>query len=221
MKSASLRLIIPLLAGMAACTSHYPQPIVAVPEGRFRLEARNDSGQPPNPLTDRALNPDPYLPLNPGPNRPLNPDPAKALNPDPKTPLNPTYSPIPLPLGKPDSDRIVQFLEAGGDTHNIGGNTGAAPGAGRDYKGLLTQLADPSKPFTDSDLDKNGALRHWFDRVQTGGVVDARKESPPSYAPIAAHSGTYWWVFYTHGHNLAGFIVFKDAVPAPLPRSAQ
>ena len=216
MNRAVLRLIVVLLSAAAACTSHHPQTIIAVPEARFRLEAKNDNGPVPNPLLDRALNPDPYLPLNPGPGKPLNPDPAKPLNPDPTQPANPTYSLLPLPLSKENSDHIRDFLEAGGDALNSQ-RTATTKGE----TALLAQLADSSKPFTDRDLDKAGALRQWFDRVQTGGVVDARWESPPTYAPIAAHEGSYWWVFYTHGHSLTGLMVFKEAVPYSESTSAQ
>jgi hypothetical protein len=216
MNRALLRITVVLLATAAACTSHHPQAIVAVPEARFRMEAKNDTGTDPNPLRDRALNPDPYFPLNPGPGKPLNPDPAKPLNPDSTKAANPTYSLLPLPLSKENSGHVRDFLEAGGDAYNSQ-RTLATKGE----NALLAQLADASKPLTDRDLEKGGALRQWFDRMQTGGVVDARWESPPTYAPIAAHEGSYWWVFYTHGHNLAGLMVFKEAVPASQSRSAQ
>jgi hypothetical protein len=192
MNRAVLRIIVVLLAAAAACTSHHPQAIIAVPEARFRLEAKHDAGPDPNPLLDRALNP------------------------DPTKPANPTYSLLPLPLSKEHSGHLRDFLEAGGDTRNSQ-RTLATKGE----TALLAQLADTPKPLTDRDLEKGGALRQWFDRVQTGGVVDARWESPPTYAPIAAHEGSYWWVFYTHGHNLAGLMVFKEAVPASQSRSAQ
>jgi len=135
----------------------------------------------------------------------------------PKSPPPDAYSPVPLPLSKADSDNLEKFLVAGGNTANASGSTTGDPAAARDYRELLESLRD--KTWTYEQLLDQRVFRKWFPKMQVGGVVDARRDSPPRMPPLAARSGHYWWIFYIRGHDLTGLMVFKEAVPPPQPRS--
>jgi hypothetical protein len=118
-----------------------------------------------------------------------------------------------LKLDAVDRASIERFLIAGGDLNNRG-NTGAAPAGARDFKGLLQLLSDGSLIYEDV-LDRH-ALDKFVDHCQTGGLVDARMPSPPTSPPIVCASGPYYWIFYTHGHDLTSLMVFKAPIVKPV-----
>jgi hypothetical protein len=123
-----------------------------------------------------------------------------------------TEEPFALPLSPADSDRISAFLASSGHA-----NTGTNPAASRDYKALLQMLQRNPGWTVEDVLDKN-VFKQWLSHAQTGGVVDARLSKAPTFAPIAAKGGQFWWVFYPRGHELTGLIVFLESLPAPQPR---
>jgi len=134
-----------------------------------------------------------------------------------ETKRNDAFVPVPLPLTKPDSDNLEKFLIAGGNQSNINGSTSADPAAAREYRELIASLRDNTWTY-EQILDQH-ALRKWFPKIQVGGVVDARLDTPPRTPPLAGKSGPYWWIFYIRGHDVTGLMVFKAAVSPPQPRS--
>jgi len=109
-----------------------------------------------------------------------------------------------LKLDAIDRTSIERFL--------IGG--GANPSGARDFKGLLQLLTDRAWVYEDI-LDRH-MFGKFVDRCQTGGLVDSRLPSSPISPPIVCASGSYYWIFYTHGHDLTSLMVFKAPIVKPV-----
>src|SRR4051812_36438509 len=145
----------PPLLLLSGCV-HRAQPMVAVPEGRFRAEAASHAAPPENAY--------------------------------------------PLKLDAIDRARIERFFV--GDEAN--------PSVAHEFKGLLQLLSDRTWVYEDV-LDRH-AFGKFVDRCQTGGLVDARMPSTPRSPPIVCASGPYYWIFYTHGHDLIRLMIFKAPI---------
>jgi hypothetical protein len=134
--------------------------------------------------------------------------------------------PVDLPVTAESWSKISTFLQRGGDWNN---QDLVDRKALKRYEGLFELLSDAkflrSGNFRNEEtIDQVSAqLKPWFDSPIIYQLVDATQEQPLAPAPICAHDGKYWWIFYT-GRRLADtgdLEITKVLISAPLARTIE
>ena len=120
-----------------------------------------------------------------------------------------------LPLDASAREKLATFLEAGGDTDNVGSNV-VDPAARSRYAPLLDRLSDP-RFLAFEDLTERSSYDAWFTGRRLRQVVDAREKAPAVVDPVAASDGHYWWIFYSRHKRLAELLVVR-AIPVDSPK---
>ncbi len=111
------------------------------------------------------------------------------------------YGPIDLPLDKKNREKILSFLQRGGNWGNQDLVDYEAP---THYSGLLDLLSNPDFLYSHNfrnrtQIDEiSPTLQPWFHNPIIYQIIDASQDRPPVHNPISISDGKYWWVFYTH-----------------------